>query len=123
MKATYNGKESRININDRKESRFAKQFSGIVYDNGKFREVVTLRLYRTDARVYACVWTWHTAGSGHAGGYGYHKDSAAAQTALHRAGYSFDRDIVGDSLIREAVEAVCKVHFPECPCTVVEAYA
>lgn len=124
MNATWNAKEGHININYRKENKFYKQLSGIVYDNGKFREVVTLRLYLTDARIYACMWAWHTAGSGYAGGYGYHRASAAAAEAFYKAGFAFDEEISGrgDSAMREAVEAVCRFQFPGLPCTVVEAF-
>lgn len=126
MKANYTNKEGHININHRKEDKFFKQLSGLVFDNGKFREAVTLRLYATDARIYACVWMYspYTAGSGYAGGYGYHRASAAAAEAFYKAGFTFDEEISGrgETAMREAVEAVCRFQFPGLPCTVVEAF-
>lgn len=126
MKATWNTKEGHINTNHRKEDKFYKQLSGLVFDNGKFREAVTLRLYATDARIYACVWMYspYTAGSDYAGGYGYHRASAAAESAFHHAGITFDEGFGGrgDSAMREAVAAACEMQFPGLPYTVVEAY-
>lgn len=73
--------------------------------NGQFREAVCVRTYMSASRnastVYACVWIapardWkHPAGTlawpsgrGQAGGYGYHKESAAIAEALTEAGVS-----------------------------------
>lgn len=127
MKATWNTKEGHININDRKESKFYKQLTGLVYDTkeGRFLEAVEIRFYRTDARNYACVWCYspYTAGSAHAGGNGYDREGAAAESALKRAGISLDHYIAGSGLLREAVEAVCEMQFPGMPHTVVEAFA
>lgn len=127
MKATWNHTQGHININDRKEDKFYKQLTGLVYDTkrGDFREVVVIRFYRTDARNYACAWCYspYTAGSAHAGGGGYDREGAAAQAALSRAGITLDHYIAGSALLREAVEAVCEMQFPGMPRTVVEAYA
>lgn len=60
---------------------------------GDLRTVLTCRAYmgrsRTASTVYASLWVHgpkHTAGHGSAGGYGYHKESAAIQEAITRAG-------------------------------------
>jgi len=63
--------------------------------SGEMREVITVRCYMgrsTSASVvHAVMWVkcadghW-TSGSGHAGGYGYHKESAAIADAVKSAG-------------------------------------
>jgi hypothetical protein len=47
-------------------------------------------------------------GSGSAGGYGYHRPSAAAQEAIENAGFTLANRIdgVGESAMREAVLAI-----------------
>lgn len=63
--------------------------------SGELREVVTARCYMgrsaSASVVHAVMWVrcadghW-TSGSGHAGGYGYHKESAAIASAISSAG-------------------------------------
>ena len=63
--------------------------------SGDMREVITVRCYMgrsaSASVVYAVLWVccadghW-TSGSGHAGGYGYHKESAAIADAVKSAG-------------------------------------
>ena len=115
-------------ISYRKEKYFSRQVSGLVWDGDKIREAVILRIYQTDARAYACVWTYCTgynSGSGCAGGYGYHRASAAAANAIYNAGFDLSEDIAGrgDSAIREAVKAITEFQFPGCPVFVHEANA
>jgi hypothetical protein len=69
----------------------------VTMPDGTIREVVTVRTYMSASRnasvVKACVWIrpsdrasdWHT-GRGDAGGYGYHKESAAIAEAVRNAG-------------------------------------
>lgn len=62
--------------------------------NGETREVVNARCYmgrsRSASTVYASVWVLgdgiSTSGKGTAGGYGYHKESAAISDAISDAG-------------------------------------
>jgi hypothetical protein len=62
--------------------------------NGEMREIVTARAYmgrsRTASTVYASIWVHagelSASGKGSAGGYGYHKESAAFQDAIRSAG-------------------------------------
>lgn len=78
--------------------------------------VVVLRIYGTSAMNYACIWinstrkAIHCNGSGSAGGYGYHRPSAAAQVAINNAGFDLSQPIDGrgDSAMREAVLAIAK---------------
>lgn len=62
--------------------------------NGEMREVVTARAYmgrsRNSSMVYASIWVHApdvcTSGHDTAGGYGYHKESAAFEGAISKAG-------------------------------------
>lgn len=117
-----NPKRSGKVASNRKEDRFYQEYAAILptrrqggYEHESF-PFVTLRLYHTQSRAYACVWA-HTAdwtitvsGGGRAGGYGYHRGSAAAQAAITNAGIALSEDIagVGDSAIRAAVIAIAK---------------
>ena len=124
MKATFKelNKPTKFTISHRKENHFYKQFTAIAINKaGQAYEAVTLRLYGTDSKTYACVWTssncswagysdlWRN-GSGTAGGYGYHRASAAAQEAIYNAGIELDEDINGrgDQAIEEAVFAIAR---------------
>lgn len=103
----------------------------VIVDKTTERTIVDCRLYMgrssNSSKVYASIWVnikdlkmpkdWvygFTSGTGSAGGYGYHKQSAAVQDALTSAGielYNADKtrryiDGVGDSAIREALLAV-----------------
>lgn len=114
----------------RKENNFMEQFTGIVVDNDDVREAVVLRIYGTSARNTACLWynngeNW-ADGSGSAGGYGYHRPSAAVQEALERAGVTLSEDISGrgDSAIRDAVQALLEKLYPDARVkTVLKAHA
>lgn len=112
----------KFNINHRKEKHFYKQIAAVaINEDGRAYDCVTLRIYGTDAKSYACIWTasncsWNDArdlwrnGSGSAGGYGYHRASAAACEAIYNAGIELDEDISGrgNEAMREAVEAIAR---------------
>jgi hypothetical protein len=100
-----------VNYGDKKE--LTKTFN-VVTDG--LKEVITVRCYMgrsaNASTVYASVWIntseVHTSGKGKAGGYGYHKESAAIAAAIESAGISLDTDIsgVGDGAIKEALSAI-----------------
>lgn len=106
----------------RENGGFMQEISAIVMPTGYLAEyrqahaVVTLRIYGTASRNYACLWTHgnsdkpehHRNGSGQAGGCGYHRPSAAAQEAINNAGFvlSLPIDGRGDDAMREAVLAI-----------------
>jgi len=112
-----------LNINHRKENKFSKQFTVLVngrdYD-GKpcLNELIQLRIYWTDSRAYACIWIdggknkFYASGSGFAGGYGYHKESAAMEEALESAGIVIDyRDSIsgrGEGAMESALMAIAR---------------
>lgn len=131
MEAILNPKieDGKFNINHRKENNFIRQFTGVTLEAGKIEEAVTLRLYGTDSRCYACLWTYgngiYKSGSAYAGGYGYHRGSAAAAYAIENAGYILSEDIAGrgNGAIREAVEAIVRLIYPGAALVdVLEAY-
>lgn len=114
-------KETNINVNHRKESHFTKQYTAVVFNGQCAYDAVTLRIYSTDAKSYCCLWvhdncswvkgcrdSYYRSGSGSAGGYGYHRASAAAQNAIYNAGITLSEDIGGrgDAAIEEAVHAI-----------------
>jgi hypothetical protein len=88
----------------RKESYFTDEYAvinispSIEWYN---RQVMIVRFYYTQTTAYCCIWIHSTkdtpsaSGSGKAGGYGYHKGSAAFEYALREAGIKFDTHIAG----------------------------
>lgn len=82
--------------------------------HGQQHAPVELRLYGTGNRNYACLWIncapIHTQGSGWAGGYGYHRPSAAASEAIRNAGIALSEPIDGrgDDAMREACLAIAR---------------
>lgn len=129
----------KFNINHRKEKHFYKQITAVaINEDHRAYDAVILRLYATDAKHYACLWThgncswdgcndrWRN-GSGSAGGYGYHRASAAAEEAITNAGITLDESIGGrgNGLMVEAVEAIARAIWPDesVKIYVTEAYA
>ena len=94
-------------------------------DDGELVTLVDLRIAFTNSGTpYACVWLYQPAefdrngmggswncGSGTANGYGYHKGSAAVESAFHAAGVRFDQEIggCGWERVKEAVYAAGKM--------------
>ena len=80
------------------------------------KEIITARCYMgrsaSASTVYASIWInasgIYTSGKGKAGGYGYHKESAAIAEAIESAGITLDQSIdgVGDGAIEEALKAI-----------------
>lgn len=116
-----------VNYDNKKE----KVSQYVIIDKNTERRIVDCRVYMgrssNSSTVYCSLWvnikdlkkpkTWQyagTSGTGSAGGYGYHKQSAAVQDALTSAGielYTADNtrryiDGVGDGATREALLAV-----------------
>ena len=112
MKATL-GKEVSNAVNYGYKKEMIRTYN-VITDG--LKEVITVRCYMgrsaNASTVYASVWIntseVHTSGKGKAGGYGYHKESAAIAAAIESAGISLDTDIsgVGDGAIKEALSAI-----------------
>lgn len=146
MKAIIRNHESNgRNYGDTKETIselrvIARRSANAAYDAGKLCEVVTARFYmgrsRNASQVYCSFWVHaegiHTAGHGVAGGYGYHKQSAALSAALTNAGVElwgspYDKENedtnegqrayisgCGDSAMRSALVAVARATGADC---------
>lgn len=106
----------------------------VAYSNGEFINVVNARCFmgrsHSASTVYASIWVnapkkkAYVAGSGSAGGYGYHKESAAIGQAIDSAGIELYGDVYGrddtkknkrasidgcgDSAIRDALSAIAR---------------
>jgi len=85
--------------------------------HGRVWPVIEARLYGTGNANTCCLWVSgagenkvSTQGSGRAGGYGYHRPSAALAQAISNAGFTLSRDIagVGDDAMQEALLAMAK---------------
>ena len=123
MKATFatvKPAESKVASN-RKESNFLSSLILIAPQTDKadkFRpvakEVAEVRIYGTQAKNYACIWIHakgkYYSGGGNAGGYGYHRPSAAMESALANAGITLSDSIsgVGESGMESALLAIGK---------------
>lgn len=112
---TRNGK----NLSRDKELVYAASL--IVRTNKGLEEAVTVRAWMgrssTASRVYATVWAGRkVSGHGQAGGYGYHKQSAAIADAVKSAGFTlydgiltrapFDFGGTGESHYEEVFKAI-----------------
>lgn len=103
------------NMGDKKET--IKTMVLITCKAGEFSEPVTVRWYASRSGdgaspVYCSLWVhcspYYVSGRGKAGGYGYHKASAAFQEACDSAGIELSQPVDGrgDSLVREALFAI-----------------
>lgn len=90
------------------------------------RSIVICRIYTPGSVAYCCLWIHgsnaYARGAGKAGGYGYHKPSAALQDAISDAGITLHGDVygqeshkrrayingVGDSAMVTALEAIAR---------------
>jgi len=90
-------------------------YKAITIQDGHAVTLLDLRVYLPKDVFYAAVWVQcnkHVSGTGKAGGYGYHKLSAAVADALQSAGYSFSEEVsgVGHDAVVRAIKAVCRLH-------------
>lgn len=126
MKAKFNpdAKQS-FNIKHRKDNLYEAYR---VIDND-FNTLVDCRVYASGSTTYAVLWVYgadfYAQGSGKAGGYGYHKTSAAVDDAIDSAGFELygspyigqDENIkkrcniagAGESAIEAALLAIARV--------------
>ena len=124
MKAALgNNQKNSINYGGKKE--LISSWDVIVNTDDGLKNIITVRCYMgrsaSASTVYASIWvhsTNHqTSGTGKAGGYGYHKASAAISEAIRSAGIELDEDIsgVGDRAIEDALEAIAQaLGFDDC---------
>ena len=124
MKFTFGQLKQNVRNNDKKET--ITRWNLIAFKDGKFIELVTARWYMgrssSSSVVHCTVWfhsqvcefakgEWSDAsGSGHAGGGGYCKQSAAFEDAMRNAGIKCDAGISGRgmSVVEDALKALGK---------------
>ena len=107
---------------NRKEKHFVCEFAVLAPDKEQtaregsyLSRPITARIYATNAMHYACVWIgtgkFYSSGGGKAGGYGYHRASAALQNALDDAGIKLSEPIDGrgEQAMIDALAATAKV--------------
>lgn len=101
-----------ITSSHRKEDKFQESF--LFVERESLDVKIDVRIYGTQARNYCCLWVrggdgWNS-GSGWAGGYGYHRASAAMQKALAAAGIELDHDIDGrgENAMKDAIMDIAK---------------
>jgi hypothetical protein len=103
------------NLGDKKETISSKVLIAHTPENG-FTELATCRWYMSRSAdgaspIYCTLWVYGdkgTAGHGRATGYGYHKQSAAFQSACDNAGITLSSPVDGrgDSMVDEALIAI-----------------
>ncbi len=120
MKVTFKSQESNaINYGGKKE--LTESLKTVAYKDGRFYIVVDARFYSGRSAgastVYCAIWVhgdhFYTSGRGNAGGYGYHKTSAALSDACKSAGIEIEKNGkywyfhgCGDRAMREAVSVI-----------------
>lgn len=111
------------------EKKLSRSFSFLtITPEGAPEEVARVLVWGTPSRAYASVWLkvpgdWR-GGHGHAGGYGYHRGSAAVNRALKAAGVRLDDDIEGrgDSAYPGAIAAALVALGESRPVYMLQAY-
>ena len=112
MKATIGENVSNA-VNYKGQKELVKSYN-VITDT--LREIIIARCYMgrsaSASTVYASIWIQssgiYTSGKGKAGGYGYHKESAAIADAIESAGITLDANIsgVGGGAIEDALKAI-----------------
>jgi hypothetical protein len=100
----------------RKENNFLESYKLVAIYKSELVEIADLRIYGTNAKNYSCLWVHdkknniYCSGSGSAGGYGYHRPSAASSEAFQTAGIELSESISGrgDRAQEEALLSLAK---------------
>jgi hypothetical protein len=121
MKAKFNLKRKTkgFNINHRKEKNFQEEYKVLIIEGNEIVEIINCRIYGTASTNYCCLWLFggtNIHASGSAGGYGYHRPSAAAQEAIYNTGFELytdedkptDINGMGDNSIQTALTAIAR---------------
>ena len=99
-------------VSHRREKQWMQELAIIDLDAGATCAILRVYGASSGGGNTACLWVndenTHCRGSGHAGGWGYHRTSAAAQEAIENAGFTLSHDIGGrgDSAIEDALRAI-----------------
>ncbi len=108
--------------NARNKQALIHQYTVLGIIDGEIRSLVEARIYmsasRSAERMTAILWIHgknYASGSGYAGGYGYHKASAAVGNAIDAAGFSLGSHIHGggESALIDGLKAVALAAWPD----------
>ena len=109
-------------LNARDKQALIHQVTILAIVDGAIKELAECRLYmsnsRSASRITAILWVYgdkYASGSGHADGYGYHKQSAAVESAINAAGIELSEHIGGrgEQAIIEGLKAVALAAYPD----------
>lgn len=109
-------------LNARDKQALIHQTTVLAIADGAIKELAECRLYmsnsRNASRITAILWAYgnnYACGSGHADGYGYHKQSAAVESAINAAGFELSEHIGGrgEQAMIEGLKAVALAAYPD----------
>ena len=109
-------------LNARDKQALIHQYTVLGIIDDEIKSLVEARIYmsasRNAERMTAILWVHgknYASGSGYAGGYGYHKPSAAVGNAIDAAGFALDTHIHGggESALVDALKAVAVAAWPD----------
>jgi hypothetical protein len=112
---------------NRKENHFYKEDAVMTIIDGRIQCKFIVRYYATSKTHYCCIWltlpkTAYIHSSGWAGGYGYHRESAALNDALKNCGIEF-YNLAGTGQGEEALKMLFKHFYPDLTCMIHTAHA
>ena len=115
MKAVFCGEEKSNAKNLANEKETISQY--IIVDKKTEKEVINCRVYMgrssSSSQVYASIWIsnngLYTSGYGTAGGYGYHKESAAIDAAITSAGFELFGNVYARSNEKPDFKKQCHI--------------
>ena len=108
-------------LNARNKQALIHQITILAIVDGAIKELAECRLYmsnsRNASRVTAILWVNggnYACGSGYADGYGYHKQSAAVESAINAAGFELSESIGGrgEQATIDGLKAVALAAYP-----------
>ena len=108
-------------LNARDKQAIIHQVTILAIVDGAIKELAECRLYmsnsRSASRITAILWVHgdkYACGSGHADGYGYHKQSAAVESAIYAAGFELSEHIGGrgEQALIDGLKAVALAAYP-----------
>ena len=109
-------------FNARDKQALVHQITILAIVDGAIKELVQCRTYmsnsRNASRITALLWVYgdkYACGSGHADGHGYHKPSAAVESAINAAGFELSESIGGRGCqaMYDGLKAVALAAYPD----------
>ena len=109
-------------LNARDKQALIQQITILAIVDGAIKELTQCRLYMNNSRnassITAILWvngSNYACGSGYADGYGYHKQSAAVESAINAAGLELSEHIGGrgEQAMIDGLKAVAIAAYPD----------